>query len=584
LAEPGPRQPPDVALRSRLLATVAACTAGPACAPAAPSAIDAIVAPAVLRVGSPIQVRGRGLAGARLRLTDAPADVTWTKVEADSEGVQVAVGHIPESPAWRAGQRFGGACLIGTAFEGWQPCAAIDSRFRADWQAGATSWTPAPLAWGATLTVYAEDLLLPGEGAQWIEIDQGTAVRSAPLWTALLAGRGVGGLTVAPDWTGALPGDRVLRLRIAGQHRGHGSVGPWTPWHAAPLVAPKITVQPPQFSRGAAIPLTITGLGPQAHLSWAGAWRGADGQLRAQWAPGPELPFDGPVAVLRSDWYAAHVAALVALGASRFEGSVAVGVRAHGETWSSALIGVDWPLRPVQRVRLFGGPGLDAALHRLGLGAAAPHVRASLLDRLRSLFAGYAVEIDWHSPQMPPGEWLHLHLQDRDPNGLGLLGAEAGAVKDDGNLVLDERLGGLNPGARRAGLAGYGGVFVGELMGFSKALNPGAALADPAFDAALGPWCPQLGGRPVAPGHIGQAAAAIQLVSLLIAEVAAHEIGHALGLAAGTAASHHQGDHPGWIMDAGPARPFRERAGLPGAAASQWGAIDAAYLAAILPP
>ena len=87
-----------------------------------------------------------------------------------------------------------------------------------------------------------------------------------------------------------------------------------------------------------------------------------------------------------------------------------------------------------------------------------------------------------------------------------------------------------------------------------------------------------MGGVSATAADAVKANAAIDLVAKVVAEVTAHEIGHALGLAADTVDAHHSGDSPGWIMDAGAARPFAERAGLPSAAISQWGPVDLAYL------
>ncbi len=565
------------------IAVIAVCVAAAiGCTQELPRAIDAILVPPLLRVGSPIEVRGHGLAGTRLRLTDAPVDVTWTTVEASDADFERATGYLPDSPHWRSGQRFGGACLTGAQWTGWQACAAIDARFRADWKAGAVSWLPASLAWGATLTVHAEDLLLPREGPLWVEVDDGLTVRSATLATSASAGRGRGALAVQPSWTGALPGTRTMRIRLGGSHRGHVSTGPWSSWLSAQLAAPQIAAAGKYLHRGSSVPLTIKGIGENAHLHWQGVWRAAGGQPVATWDGGPPLDFSGPAAVLRSKWYAVHLADLVAAGANGFQGHVVGSVGAHGQAWTAAPVAVDWALRPLQRVELVAGPGLQAALHRLGLAALAPHVHKAVLDRLQSLFAAFSVQVGWRSPLAPAGERLIVHLQDRDPNGLGLLGAESSVAKDTGNLVLDEQLGGINRSAFSAGQAAYGGVFAGELLAFSKTLHGASPMADAAFDQAIGRWCPQLGGKPAGVPDLEQAAQAIAVIANVIAEVTAHEIGHALGLPTGTQAAHHAGDNPGWIMDAGSARPFAERAAMPGATPSQWGPVDAPYLAAIL--
>ena len=74
---------------------------------------------------------------------------------------------------------------------------------------------------------------------------------------------------------------------------------------------------------------------------------------------------------------------------------------------------------------------------------------------------------------------------------------------------------------------------------------------------------------------------AVRALSYLIAETAAHEVGHSLGLAnpGGPAgAFHNPFDTPGCLMDAGADRPFGERAGLDGFAATRLFEEAAAYL------
>ena len=199
----------------------------------------------------------------------------------------------------------------------------------------------------------------------------------------------------------------------------------------------------------------------------------------------------------------------------------------------------------------------------------------------RNAFAGYSVEV-FDSDSPPPdivAERVKISVEDQDPNGLGLLGVDNSPGKDTGNIRLDENLSGLNMATRARGRSPYGGVFLGEFFTFSRKLNPNSAMADPGFDALFGPFSPALGGRAPQPGDSDSPA--IEALAALLAETLVHECGHALGMAAGTPGSHHEGDQPNWRMDEGKFRSFSERAGL--GAPQQWGPIDAAYLAKILP-
>lgn len=555
------------------------------CAPDPPDALTAVAAPALLRVGSPITVTGRGLAGARLQLNGAPIDLALSDLRTDEAGQETATAEVAESAQWRAGQRFSAACLVGRDWLGWRNCAAIDARLRLDWQAGAIAVAGGDVQWGAALAVSAEDLLLPGEGTQAIAIDRGGEIVEMPLVTAAAAGRGRGDLRVDPRWTGPQPGPVQVRMRLQGAHRGAASQGPWSPLVALTVATPQLQPRPgqPDLRRGEPMPLLATGVSGPIALQLSGyflsapAGRGSNVQL-------PILPGRADTLLASSGWFLAAIAPAVAAGTPEFSGAAVLRVGEPPSQWLSLPVAVQWRAAPtVQRVLLVGGAGWQAGLSRLGMQALAAPIALAVRDRLQGLFAGYAVQVQWQDGTEGPAEWLKVHYYDRDPNGLGLLGAEAGPAKDQGNLVLDEDLGGVNWAARSLGLAAYGGVFVGEILGFSPKLHPGAAAASPALDAALAPWCPALGGVPARSQDQQKAATASAVVANVIAEVTAHEIGHALGLAAGTSDPHHAGDHPGWIMDAGTARPFAERAGLPGAAPSQWGAIDAAYLATILP-
>lgn len=276
---------------------------------------------------------------------------------------------------------------------------------------------------------------------------------------------------------------------------------------------------------------------------------------------------------------------------SQASGSVAVSARFVGEIGlaAEATLGCDPQWQPVeftlaptlQVVQLRVTDGFADALEMLGLPGRGPVVVGRAQSLAQAAFAGFSLRFDTFEAPAIAGfrERVTIAVANRDPNGLGLLGNDNSPGKDDGNLLLDEQLDGFNRRTRRRGEAAHGGVFIGELMVFSRKLHPNSTAADPAFDALFGPFSPQLGGTPASLDE--DAGAAVEALAQILAETAVHETGHALGLAAGTDSPHHEDDHPGWRMDRGTHRPFGERAGLEGA--SVWGPLDSLYLETVLP-
>lgn len=556
----------------------------------APPLLRQLLAPATWRVGTPLEVRGRGLAGRQLAVGGAKARVALQWRGQDSDGLESAWGHLPADPAWREGQVIDRVCLDGADLGPYAACLGMQARFADAWKPQVPSLqAPAPWRWGQRLAVDGAALLLPGEGAQWLEIDSGGQVRQAELVTRAADGRSRGEVVVRPAWLGAQPGTRQWRLRLVGAAlRADGTTQaettPWSAWQSAAVATPELRAAgaPPGWRRGDWAPVAATAVADDGswQLQWSGQWRWRAQAAPAQFATPGGVGGHSPAT---SAWWQQNLAWPVA--PLRFDGEVRLVVDAGGDSWSSPPLALSAPLLPaLQRVDVEAGPAWRAALARLGLLAHAAAVEQALLARLQQLFDGYAVHIALVGAARDDGrERLHLRLGDRDGNGLGLLGAEVGTAKDVGNQVLDEQLAGFDPQAWQAGQAAVAGVFVGEVLGFSARLYPDRPSASPAFDQVFAPWCPALGGTPARTDQAGAAHSAIRQLAWVVAEVAAHEIGHALGLAAGGAEPHHPTDHPGWIMDSGAARPWAERAGLPGAAPSQWGPVDAAYLQAILP-
>jgi hypothetical protein len=230
-------------------------------------------------------------------------------------------------------------------------------------------------------------------------------------------------------------------------------------------------------------------------------------------------------------------------------------------------------------------PAYVESLRHFGLRAADSHVRDRIFDVVRRDYAGLNVE--WRADEPTDYKLYSLvEIAGRDPNGLGLMGYDNTPGKDDGNLRLYDRIGGVNALTQEDGYPGYGGVFVESLFMFSQ--HPGTFAqpsegADPAFDQIFDPFRPDLAGTPVtaadlAAGNVPaltdssscpaqsrpqQIACAIWVLGSMIGTITSHEVGHSLGLAdPGGPSFHNSGDWPGALMDSGYARSFRERAEL----------------------
>ena len=569
--------------------------AGACDAAAVPSALTGVQAPARLRSGSPLVVSGSGLGGAQLEVRSAAGNARIAIESSDVDGddpekAQVALPDV----AWPEGSAVREICLIGKGFSGWNTCRSLQARFTRAVTAGPALLGQDHGQHGGAITVVAHDLLLPGEGQVELQVTTDlpntASVTSVAVATALATGRESGQVQIAPDWLGLAPGPYALRLRLVQHTAIAQATGPWSPPLTFQLEAPTLTPTPdPGLRRGARVPLAIAGVPAGWQLLASGVLRGQDGQIAQTFPVDAPLSLPAaslgaqPTAWLPSPWFLGTLAPLLAQtgpGAT-FEGQVRVALAQGAQTWLGPPLPVQWPLLPtVQVVVLELGDGLEAGAARFGLAAFSDLLRLRVLALVAAHFANYAVQVTLQAPAAQI-EALHLAILDRDPNDLGLLGADSSAGKDDGNLVLDEHLGGYDAASAALGSVAYGGVFLGGFFGFSPTLHPGSLATDSAFDALFAPYAAELG------GHAAHAslppAAALEALAHLIAHTATHEIGHALGLAAGTTDFHHAGDHPGWIMDAGTARPFAERAALPGATPQTWGPVDDAYLRSVLP-
>jgi len=263
-------------------------------------------------------------------------------------------------------------------------------------------------------------------------------------------------------------------------------------------------------------------------------------------------------------------------------------------------------IAPVKQVvHLQFRPSYVEGLRDFGLRAVDGRIRDRILEVCKRVYEGVNIEFRTETPA-DFALYEQVELLGVDPNGTGLFGYDNSPGKDNGNLRLYDRLGGVNAITQSDGYPGYGGVFLRSMMGFSK--HPGSfaasvAGADALFDRIFDPFRADRGGDPITAADLsgsipvltdgstcpakdrkGQIACAIFVMGNLVGGTLAHEIGHSLGLANPfTEGFHNPGDAPNRLMDAGGDRSFAERAELQGQGPAVFCDDEMAYLRMILP-
>lgn len=289
----------------------------------------------------------------------------------------------------------------------------------------------------------------------------------------------------------------------------------------------------------------------------------------------------------------------------QFAGTARPVVSYGGQRVAGVATAVTLAIAPVKQVvYLQYQPSYVEGLRDFGLRAVDNRIRERILAVCRAAYAG--INIEFRSE--PPADFAlfeNVELVGVDPNGSGLFGYDNSPGKDNGNMRLYDRLGGVNAQTQQDGYPGYGGVFIRSLMGFSK--HPGTFAtsvpgADVLFDQTFDAFRADRGGEPIraadlgavpvladaaacpAADRAGRVACAIYVMGNLVGGTLAHEIGHSLGLANPYADGfHNAGDAPSRLMDAGGDRPFAERAELAGQGPGVFCEEEYAYLRAILP-
>lgn len=269
-------------------------------------------------------------------------------------------------------------------------------------------------------------------------------------------------------------------------------------------------------------------------------------------------------------------------------------------------LAASFSLAPIKQVvYLQFQPSYVEGLRDFGLRAVDNKIRDRIIEVCNRTYGGVNIEFRTE----PPTDFAlfeNVELLGVDPNGTGLFGYDNTPGKDNGNLRLYDRLGGVNAITQQDGFPGFGGVFVRSLMGFST--HPGGFAtsvpgADPLFDQIFDPFRLDLDNQPITSADLAggiptitdgaacpgndrktQIGCAVFVLGNLVGGTLAHEIGHSLGLANPfNEGFHNLGDAPSRLMDAGGDRPFDERAELHGVAPAEFCDAEYEYLRQILP-
>ena len=550
--------------------------------------------PPRLRPGSPVQVTGLPLAGRRLWLCSSAGDVVTVELDTNPLGAAEVRGHVSEQATLQPGVRLREACL---ALEGGRPSHCVPLSEAVPWRGAqwaddpVTFMPPQDWRYGRWAKLSADDLPLAGEGRAHLEVEverQGVPLPQATT-VVIYNGASASGVWLTPDWLGATPGELRLRHRLvivdvaSAVHQSQ-----WSPWTtrtlALPLLAQAGVVKEVSLSRGRAseslrfdaIAIDRSGRSLPG-ISWVpiGAWNDDEATVwQPEQATATGLPLwsrGSAVALPSSRWWAGGWRAFEG---RRLNGSYVWRLEGPDGVYLSepAQHSLTIEVAPsVQAVELRFSDSAQVGLQAFGLDAKSESIAARVVELVQQHFDGLRLKIQAEPFAHEVIERVLVAVLDRDPNGMNLLGNDPTVGKDVGNRIMDEDLsGGRDRGGALAGQPPYGGVFLEGMLLFSPTLNPGGSNVDQRFDEVFSPISPALGAKQGASQPTDEA---VEVMSQLIASTVSHELGHAFGLASGPD-FHHQGDNPGWRMDAGVARPFAERANLPGSGGERWGPVD----------
>jgi hypothetical protein len=614
-------------MRWLAIALLAACAEAPAPDVGLEGlAVDA-VGPAVVVPGSELVVTGRSFVPEAwgetvLRLRGNGVDLALPAHFVDYDQLRVA---IDADAVAALGDRLAGTAAVEvTAIDGAvyaSPPIELDLAARRSLTPALTAIASGGVAFvNDAIAITGDGFLLGGGEGDIVAVLAGCTVRDpdepctagSPVAVPVVASadRRGAALALVPAAVGIEPGHFRGQLHLENRHAG-GAIT-----RAAPVVAGYELVAPTVFALtpsavhlgqyvavdGGGFVAGAAGAGTELHLE--GALTGDDGTVSAV-----DVVLVAEVLAGRRGRYV--VSEDDALGAAvdlRAGGGTLIGTVTPEVVWAGTRVrGAATPVAvrfdaPVQVVYLDFRPGYVEALRLFGLRAVDHEIRRRAVDVVRAAYAGVAVDVRTTAPT-DVALWSHVEIGGEDPNAMGLFGYDNSPGKDSGNLRLHDRIGGVNAETQADGAPGYGGVFVASLMGLSghPALGEPLPDADPLFDAIFDPLRPDRGrevraadaaglvvptssaGCP-AQGRPAQIACAVWALGSLIGTTIAHEIGHSLGLANPYGSGFHAaGDRPDRLMDAGGARPFRERAELLGQGPGRFCPDEHAYLRSILP-
>lgn len=289
-----------------------------------------------------------------------------------------------------------------------------------------------------------------------------------------------------------------------------------------------------------------------------------------------------------------------------FTGSITPIISYGGQTVTGVSSQATFDIAPVKQVvYLEFQTSYVEGLRDFGLRAVDKRIRDRILAELARIYKGVNIEFRTEPPK-DFALYEYVTLVGVDPNNMGLFGYDNSPGKDNGNMRLYDKLGGVNAITQQDGYPGFGGVFLRSLMGFSK--HPGNFAkavpgADPMFDKIFDPFRADQDGEPVKSSDLAgdlppltngdscpgsdrktKVQCAIFVLGNLVGGTLGHEIGHSLGLANPYADGfHNPGDQPARLMDSGGDRPFMERAALMGQAPAVFCDDEYTYLRQILP-
>jgi hypothetical protein len=288
-----------------------------------------------------------------------------------------------------------------------------------------------------------------------------------------------------------------------------------------------------------------------------------------------------------------------------FSGTVEPIIAFGGDEVTGVSRAVTLAIAPVKQVVYLNFmPSYIEGLRTFGLRAVHNKTRDRIIEVMNRTYEGVNVEFRTEPPT-DYALYAQVDLAGVDPQNTGLFGYDNTPGKDDGNLRLYDRIGGVNAATQQDGYPGFGGVFLKSLLGFS--LHPpdgimGVPGADPVFDKIFDPFRPDRGevissadlSDPLDPVTAGegcpstdrhhQIECAIYVMGNLVGGTTSHELGHSLGLANPYAEGfHNAGDAPNRLMDAGGDRPFLERAEIDGFGPGMFCDDEYTYLRMILP-